>query len=391
MSEKILIVDDEATVEPLMQQIFRRDIRGEKLVFIYAGNGVEALAALQADEEIDVVLTDILMPKMDGITLLTKIGEMRANLNPVLTTAVMSAYDDMENIRKAMNVGAFDFLAKPLDVEDLRITMNKIVRHVQKTKHAREVVRRAQAELKHAYAELEKANQQLQGLNNLKTDFIGVITHELRSPFVNITFAAELLEHYTPQGASPEFKEQLTQLQAGIVSARRMVDNLVNFAQFLNKQGELRRQTVDVGEVIEDSLVSLREIARNKGVIIQTNVPEKRPFLLADPARLSDAIYHLVQNAIKYTEEGGEIGVSLRVDNTAVYFEVQDSGSGIPEDKLPVLWQGFNQMIDPLQQGVEGFGVGLSLVKYVVAAHDGDVFVQSQLGTGSTFGFFIPV
>jgi signal transduction histidine kinase len=98
-----------------------------------------------------------------------------------------------------------------------------------------------------------------------------------------------------------------------------------------------------------------------------------------------------VQNAIKYPEEGGEIGVSLRVDNTAVYFEVQDSGSGIPEDKLPVLWQGFNQMIDPLQHGVEGFGLGLSLVKYVVAAHDGDVFVQSQLGAGSTFGFFIPV
>ena len=391
MSEKILIVDDEATVEPLMQQIFRRDIRGQKLAFIYAGNGVEALAALQADEAIDILLTDILMPKMDGIALLTKIGEMRANLNPVLTTAVMSAYDDMENIRKAMNAGAFDFLAKPLDVEDLRITMNKIVRHVQKTKHAREVVRRAQAELKHAYAELEKANQQLQGLDNIKTDFLGVITHELRNPFVNITFAAELLEYYTPQGASPEFKEQLTQLQAGIVSARRIVDNLVNFAQFLNKQGELRRQTVDVGEVIEDSLVPLREVARNKGVMIQTNVPEKRPFLLADPARLSDAIYHLVQNAIKYTEEGGEIGVRVRVDDTAVYFEVQDSGSGISEDKLPVLWQGFSQMADPLQRGMEGLGLGLSLVKYVVAAHDGDVFAQSQLGTGSTFGFFIPV
>jgi signal transduction histidine kinase len=113
--------------------------------------------------------------------------------------------------------------------------------------------------------------------------------------------------------------------------------------------------------------------------------------LRGDKDRLGDAVYHLVHNAIKFTETGGEVWVRCRSADHSIRFEVQDTGVGVPEDKLPTLWEDFTQMADPLRRGVEGLGLGLALVKYVVNAHDGgDVFAQGEEGVGSTFGFEIP-
>jgi len=146
MSAKILVVDDEPDLEPLICQKFRKHIRQKQFQFIFAHSGVEALEKLQAQPDIDVVLTDISMPEMDGLTLLTKLSE----LYPMLKAVIISAYGDMENIRTAMNCGAFDFLTKPLNFQDLEITTNKTLQHVQQMKAALEqerLAQQAQAEL----------------------------------------------------------------------------------------------------------------------------------------------------------------------------------------------------------------------------------------------------
>jgi len=146
MPEKILVVDDEPDLEPLIRQKFRKKIRQNELQFVFAHNGVEALEKLQAEPDIDMVLTDINMPQMDGLALLTKLAEQY----PTIKAVILSAYGDMENIRKAMNLGAFDFLTKPLDFQDLEITINKTLQHVQQMKAALEqerLARQAQAEL----------------------------------------------------------------------------------------------------------------------------------------------------------------------------------------------------------------------------------------------------
>lgn len=127
MQAKILIVDDEPDLELLIQQKFRKKIREKEFQFIFAHNGIEALEKLQADPEIDLVLTDINMPEMDGLTLLTKLNE----LNSILKAVIVSAYGDMENIRTAMNRGALDFLTKPIDFQDLEITINKTLHQVR--------------------------------------------------------------------------------------------------------------------------------------------------------------------------------------------------------------------------------------------------------------------
>jgi len=121
MTAKILVVDDEPDIEVLVNQRFRRNIRSGEYDFSFARDGAEALEMLQSDADIDMVLSDINMPRMDGLTLLGHLSEV----NPMLRAVIVSAYGDMENIRTAMNLGAFDFVTKPIDFEDLRVTIDK--------------------------------------------------------------------------------------------------------------------------------------------------------------------------------------------------------------------------------------------------------------------------
>ena len=129
---KILVVDDEPDLEPLMLQRMRRHIRGGRYEFVFAGNGVEALQKLNEDETIDMVLSDINMPQMDGLTLLDQIP----NVSPDIRAVIISAYGDMQNIRTAMNRGAFDFVTKPVDFEDLQVTIDRTLRHLDEWREA---------------------------------------------------------------------------------------------------------------------------------------------------------------------------------------------------------------------------------------------------------------
>lgn len=132
MSYKILIVDDEPDLELLIRQKFRRHIREGKFEFSFAGNGQEALAKLDQDKEIDLVLSDINMPVMDGLTFLAQVE----GIERLLKTVIVSAYGDLQNIRTAMNRGAFDFVTKPIDFEDLEITINKTIQTISHLKQA---------------------------------------------------------------------------------------------------------------------------------------------------------------------------------------------------------------------------------------------------------------
>lgn len=123
---KILVADDEVDLEMLIKQKFRQKIREKQYEFVFANNGNEALARLRENPDIDVVLSDINMPEMDGLTLLTKLNEV----SPLVKAVIVSAYGDMDNIRTAMNRGAFDFLTKPINFDDLDITVQKTIRHV---------------------------------------------------------------------------------------------------------------------------------------------------------------------------------------------------------------------------------------------------------------------
>ena len=134
---KILVVDDEADLEVLIKQKFRKKIRSKEYEFIFAKDGVEALDKVKAEDDIDIVLSDINMPRMDGLTLL---GHLKEEV-PLIRSVIVSAYGDMENIRLAMNRGAFDFITKPIIFDDLTITMEKTLEYVRQIRSTLEAIK----------------------------------------------------------------------------------------------------------------------------------------------------------------------------------------------------------------------------------------------------------
>src|SRR5262249_27621025 len=148
MTVRILVVDDEPDIEALVLQKFRHQIRDGRIAFLFARDGVDALAALKTNAGIDLVVTDINMPRMDGLSLLQKLQEADDHIS----TIIVSAYGDMGNIRTAMNRGAFDFVTKPIDFLDLETTIAKTIRHIGLLREARE----RQAVAERAYASLSR-------------------------------------------------------------------------------------------------------------------------------------------------------------------------------------------------------------------------------------------
>lgn len=134
---KILVADDEVDLELLIKQRFRRQIRENKYQFVFALNGKEALQQLQQNKDIDVVLSDINMPEMDGLTLLSRLPDV----SPLIKTVIVSAYGDMDNIRTAMNRGAFDFICKPVNFQDLELTIEKTIQHVNQLKQTFQAIK----------------------------------------------------------------------------------------------------------------------------------------------------------------------------------------------------------------------------------------------------------
>jgi len=134
---KILVVDDETDLEILIKQKFRKKIRNNEYDFVFAINGIDALKKLEKHDDVDVVLSDINMPEMDGLTLLSKLSEQHSILKPV----IVSAYGDMDNIRTAMNRGAFDFITKPVDFNDMELTIEKTIEHVEQVRETLKAIK----------------------------------------------------------------------------------------------------------------------------------------------------------------------------------------------------------------------------------------------------------
>jgi class 3 adenylate cyclase len=197
MSVTILFVDDEPDLEALVQQKFRRQIREGAVKVMFAHDGLEALATIEQNPAIDMVVSDINMPRMDGLSLLARLQECEDATRK--STVIVSAYGDMSNIRVAMNRGAFDFLTKPIDFGDLEATIDKTVRHVEMLREAR----RRQAEAERAHASLSRyfSPQIASRLASNAEDGNGMEVHrrDVATIFTDVTSFTTLVENIEPE------------------------------------------------------------------------------------------------------------------------------------------------------------------------------------------------
>ena len=205
MTARILIVDDEPDLEVLVLQKFRHQIRDGAVNFVFAHDGVEALAALKADSTIDLVVTDINMPRMDGLSLLQRLQEGEEKVS----TIIVSAYGDMINIRTAMNRGAFDFVTKPIDFADLETTIAKTLRHIETLREARQ----RQATAERAYASLSRyfsPNLAQRLASDTDSIDLGGQRREIATLFTDVESFTALVETLEPSVLGPLLNEYLT-------------------------------------------------------------------------------------------------------------------------------------------------------------------------------------
>lgn len=374
---RILVVDDEPDLEALIKQRFRKQIKENGYDFLFAGNGREALESLAQNKDVDLVLTDINMPEMDGLTLLSQLN----NEKYFLETIIVSAYGDMDNIRTAMNLGAFDFITKPIDFKDLEVTMSKTIKHVLQLKENAETLRENDT--------LKIYLNEINAQKKLKDRFFAIISHDLRGPVNSFQGLGAILENYIQKKKYDELEAMISEVGQATDQLSRLLDNLLNWASSELSIIPYNPVKIDASQMIEDLIQIFHSSAKVKNIAITNSIPSGT-FIWSDLNTTLTIFRNLINNALKFTEENGSIEITSKADNEFISISVKDSGIGVPPEKLSEIFKLSEHASTYGTHGEKGVGLGLQLVNEFVKMNKAKVHVDSKPGDGTTFTVSLP-
>jgi len=229
----------------------------------------------------------------------------------------------------------------------------------------------------------------LRDLSRFKDEMLRVATHDLRSPLALIAGYADMIRIDTLDPDSAVL-DHVGIIKKSVERMGSLIDELLRVERIRNSPLELREQT-DIQSLIRVAVVNMRPSAVAKRQQFETDIEmDDRPRIVADPVLLRQSMENLIANAIKYTQEGGQITVRARCEADRLYYEVEDTGIGIAPEHHARVFESFYR-VESLSQQQKGNGLGLSLVRNVIMRHGGDVWLESELGKGSLFGFWLPL
>ena len=220
-----------------------------------------------------------------------------------------------------------------------------------------------------------------------RLDFYSIVAHDVRSPLSAMLLRTEMLLQGTRGELAPTVQSDLRKVQGGIHSLVRMINDFLDLAQFEGSRYRLNEQEIDFCWVVEAAIDELRPLADARRISLTHTLPNRPVTLWGDSRRLTQVLNNLVDNAIKFTEPGGEVAVQVQVRGDGALVRVQDTGAGIPADELPTLWDRYVRG----RTSAPGTGLGLLIVKEIVEAHRGEVGAESEMGRGSAFWFRLPL
>jgi adenylate cyclase len=319
---KILVVDDETDLEVLIKQKFRQKIRDHQYDFIFAVNGKHALEQLELHSDVEVVLSDINMPEMDGLTLLTKLGEQ----NNLLKSVIVSAYGDMENIRTAMNRGAFDFITKPVNFEDLELTMEKTIKHVAQMKETMKAIK--ENNILKMYVDETVLN--FMGGREFESSLIDNETIEATVVFIDICSFTSISENEAPDKVIKLLNNYFDVMVKEIIAQGGYVDKFIGDAIMAVFRGEYHLdRAIDASLAVRNKVAALPSASElfSPKVSIGINSGEM----------ISGNIGSTTLRRLDYTVIGDSVNVAQRLQTVA-----KESQIVISEEAYQKVKESFN-------------------------------------------------
>jgi signal transduction histidine kinase len=409
---RVLVVDDEPNVLATLQPILAR----EGFDVHVAADEPSARRAVDNNGGFDVVITDLRLGDADGLSVARHVHE-RDIETPVI---VLTGFGSLESAVDAMHKGVFDYLLKPCDVDELRSTVRRALDHgrlarglkdrvsaleriagrdvtdaEKQLRVAREEVESLARDLDGAKRELELALgreramvAQLRERDELRNQFLANVSHELRTPLTSIRGYAQLLSRSDAT---------LERVRTGAAAILRATDQLHSLVQDLLDMTAIEGNGLRVDpraltltDVVTAAVQLAEPAARDKGLAVAADLPNSLPEVRADRGRLAQVLNNLLSNAIKFTPERGHIEVGARTGGDLVHVWVKDSGVGIPrEEQTQLFTRFFHSSTTPLTS--RGLGLGLYIVRSIVEAHGGMIWIESEPGHGTAVNFTLPV
>jgi signal transduction histidine kinase len=240
-------------------------------------------------------------------------------------------------------------------------------------------------------AELEHALNRLTELNQLKSNFIANVSHELRTPLTHIKGYLELL---VDQELGPLTQEQTSALGVMGKSEERLeqlIEDLIQFSLVARGHLNLEMRPVNLQDVVTEFVQDAAQNCKKANLTLQTGIPQEIPKALADHQKILWVLTHFMDNAIKFTPEGGLVQIKVKIGGKRVEFSVTDSGIGIGPERIEEIFLPFHQLDSSATRRYGGTGLGLAMARQIIEAHGSKIQVQSKLGSGSSFEFSLPI
>lgn len=353
----ILIVDDEAIIRDLCSRALK------DYQILQAENGEEALRIL-GDRSVDLVLVDVMMPVMNGLELLQRIKER----DPSQLVMIMTGYADKEIILRALKAHADDFIQKPINLLQLKTSIGQTL---EKKALRRELM-------------------QLKQLDRIKSDFLGLISHKLRTPTTSISLFIQNLASGTIDPRDPGFADAVNAILEESAYLAYLIQDLLYYSDIILQDSDGKASREDLKEIALAVIAEKRPALEQKGLTLQSDLAGSWPVVIVDRRRIAFALTALLDNAIKFTPAGGRITLSGEIRDQDLTLAIADTGPGIPPDEAAKVFEKFYQ-IDPLHTGqIRGFGLGLFYARQFIRDHGGTIDLQSTPGLGTVITVRLP-
>lgn len=353
----ILIVDDEEIIRDLCARALK-DYRT-----LQAQNGHDALKIMER-QEVDLVLADIMMPVMNGLDLLLQIKER----DPSQLVIVMTGYADKDIILRALKAHADDFIQKPINLLQLKTTISKAL------------------EKKALHREL----MQLKQLDRIKSDFLGLISHKLRTPTTSISLFIQNLASGAVDTEDAGFAETLKAIEEESNYLAYLIQDLLYYSDIILQDNQGKATAEDLKEIAMSTVAEKRSAIEHKELTLQCRLANSWPTVVIDRRRIAFALNALFDNAIKFTPRGGEITLTGEISEQELSLTVTDNGPGISQEEAAKVFEKFYQ-IDPNHTGqIRGFGLGLFYARQFVRDHGGSIYLQTAPGKGTAATIQLP-